>query len=122
MPVLFEPDVETVEDWRKWFGWLACRLGWHFGQIAVKDQVVCANCKTMYWKSGVLHWSERKYFLPRRSHILYNTTVQSLDLRDLFEAYICVDCHFCTKDAQKMLVHQKQWHNWRLWWRRLKDS
>ena len=54
----FAPQTETLEltEWRFWLGWLACRSGWHHGQILVSPiwerpyQVECARCKTIYEK------------------------------------------------------------------------
>jgi hypothetical protein len=56
MPINFLANEETLEGWRKYLGWFACSVGWHFGQIVfsrndlsadpIKKQ--CANCKCVY--------------------------------------------------------------------------
>lgn len=50
----FSPENETSEGWRKYFGWIACLCGWHFGQILISDPekkpytMICATCKSFY--------------------------------------------------------------------------
>ena len=126
-PTMFEPDMETPDGWRATpLGALACKFGWHFGQIGVGDGVMCARCRITYWTPGVLFWAKRRYFLPKRTLIIYDPDKAipgvPWDLRDVFEGYRCLDCNFDTKQAQKIVDHQKQWHNWRKWWKRLKAS
>jgi len=132
MAVLFEPDEETPQGWRMTIlGAIACFIGWHFGQIASGDWVVCSRCKDMYHQPEGLIWCIKRYLLPRRTIILYNLSLTNhilsldkskWDLRDLFIAYECIDCKFKTSLAQDIIQHQKTWHNWRTWWCRLKAS
>ena len=124
MPMIFEPQEESTERWRTTLlGGIACTFGYHFGQIGIKDKVICAGCKQVYWKLEALWWHEKKYFLPRRSIIIYKSIrLNSMDLRDIFETYRCLDCTFETPKAQEMMNHQRGLHYWRKWWKRLKDS
>ena len=123
MTTLFEPKDETPEGWRAtMLGALACKLGWHFGQIAYNDMLKCARCKDKYYPDFYyicLHDQQRPYFLPKRSTIIKTS---SFDLRESFIGYKCVDCRYIISDAQKIVDHQRQWHNWRTWWKRLKAS
>ena len=123
MTILFEPKDETPEGWRSTIlGALACKFGWHFGQIAYNDMIKCSRCKSKYYLHPyylLLHDQPRPYFLPKRSIII---KVGSGDLRDNFIGYKCVDCGYMISDAQKIVDHQRQWHNWRTWWKRLKAS
>lgn len=54
MVVLFKPQEETSEGWRRWLGLIACLFGWHFGQILLNKpweevyQIKCATCKKIY--------------------------------------------------------------------------
>lgn len=128
MPTIFEPDMETPEGWRATpLGMLACGLGWHFGQVVRggPPMVQCARCKKLYtshWTLGYLD-SKAPYLLPYRSIIILKWRDEGeVNLRDDFLAYACLDCNYKTKDAQDILNHQRKWHNWRTWWRRIKAS
>ena len=142
MSAIFEPQEETVEGWRATIlGAIACKLGWHFGQIGEKGLIICSKCKISFFKVTIfLRVFSEKCYVPRRTHLVYkdynkhfdslqsliysmcSDPIQTQSFRDLFKYYQCMDCKYKTSDAQKITDHQKEWHNCETWWQRLKDS
>lgn len=67
--------------------------------------------------------SSNKWFLPRRAKLSIKHSPKSGEkLEDVFIGYQCLDCDKIFTFAQAIVDHQKTWHGWRCWFKRLMDS